>query len=247
MPAFLSLPFEPPAIDLDRYRAILERIGDRGIVLAAVGDPINYVHDLMGTERLAVWSIERRGLIVELLGLFTDRLTRILRQAIRLGVGPYFADYGQEYVVPPIHSPRDFRNFVARYDRPLHDLVHEAGGYVHSHSHGSVGAILEDFADAGTDVLHPLEAPPMGNVDLADAKRRIGDRVTLEGNIEMDCVLREDPEAFAARCRDVIAAAKPGGRFILCPTASPYPCRLSQTAVRNYLTMIHLARTLGMY
>jgi len=245
--AFLSLDYRPPPIDVARFRALTDRLGDRGVVLASVGDPINYVHDLMGTERLAVWSIERRGLVVALLELFADRLAEILRRAIRSGVGPYFADYGQEYAVPPIHSPADFREFVVRYDRKLHEQIHRAGGYVHSHSHGRIGQVLEDFAEAGTDVLHPVEAPPMGDVDLADAKRRIGDRVTLEGNIEIGYVLREDPAAFRARCLAAIEAAKPGGRFILAPTASPYPRRLCPTAVRNYLTMIELACTAGRY
>ena len=34
------------------------------------------------------------------------------------------------------------------------------------------------------DALDPLEVPPYGNVDLADAKSRIGDRVCIVGGLD---------------------------------------------------------------
>jgi len=47
-----------------------------------------------------------------------------------------------------------------------------------------VNNLLEEFADTGADALNPLEAPPMGDIyDLGDAKRRMGDRVCVFGNV----------------------------------------------------------------
>jgi len=40
-------------------------------------------------------------------------------------------------------------------------------------------AIVDLVADAGIDVLETLTPPPVGDVDLAAVKRRIGDRVCL--------------------------------------------------------------------
>lgn len=134
-----------------------------------------------------------------------------------------------------------------RYNKPLHDLIHDAGGFVHVHSHGSVGEVLEDFADTGTDMLHPVEPPPMGNAPLLDAKRRIGDRVVIEGNVQISDVMEEEPSLFRRRVEQVIAEGRPGGRFCLCPTASPYAVVMSQRATENYLTLIELAETAGRY
>ena len=92
-----------------------------------------------------------------------------------------------------------------------------------------------------------VEAPPLGDTPLAEAKRRIGHRVTIEGNVEISRLLDEEPAAFRRRIEQTIADGKPGGRFALCPTASPYPVELSPTAVRNYLTMIDVTLEQGRY
>ena len=64
--------------------------------------------------------------------------------------------------------------------------------------------LLEETATAGTDALDPL---PLGDVDLADAKRRVGERLLLKDNIDsVNTVLRGTPEQCAAdrrRCLDV--------------------------------------------
>ncbi len=41
------------------------------------------------------------------------------------------------------------------------------------------------FADMGVDCLNPIEPPPIGRLTLADAKRRVGERMSLEGGIEV--------------------------------------------------------------
>jgi len=99
----------------------------------------------------------------------------------------------------------------------------------------------------GTDMLHPVEAPPMGDTPLLEAKRRIGDRVTLEGNVQMADVMEEEPRAFRRRLQQVVAEGRPGGRFCLCPTASPYAVELSQRTLQNYLTLIDVVLKDGRY
>jgi hypothetical protein len=62
-------------------------------------------------------------------------------------------------------SPQLFRDFSVPYLRQLCDAVHTMGGYVISHHHGRCRGILEDIASYGTDVVEPLEAPPLGDVN----------------------------------------------------------------------------------
>lgn len=84
-------------------------------------------------------------------------------------------------------SPRNFDEFVVKYDNQLIAKIHEYGYLTIIHSHGKVNNFLEKFAlDIGTDGLNVLEPPPMGDVDIADAKRRIGHRTCLIGNIQYD-------------------------------------------------------------
>jgi hypothetical protein len=248
---FLALPAEHPQPTAER---LLERdrlIGLRGLVLLGVTDAVDDLFELLGSETLAVWSIEHRDLVHRLLAEFSRRKLAVVKHFISTGVfrkmPVVVGRAGPEVVLPPLHSPEDFRDFWVRYNKPLHDLVHDAGGFVHVHSHGSVGKVLEDFADTGTDMLHPVEAPPMGDAPLADAKRRIGGRVVIEGNVQIGDVMGEEPAAFRRRVEAVIAEGKPGGRFCLCPTASPYAVEMSGRATTNYLALLELAQTAGRY
>lgn len=248
----LALPYEPlcpdvaPFVDLDRC------VGDRGLVLIIIGsDPVGEVHELLGTETLAFWSVEHRDVLHRMLAEFLRRKLDLIRHfgQCRLGrkMPLWIGHVGAELVVPPLASPADFRDFVVRYDKPLHDAIHAIGGFVHVHSHGRVNKVLEDFADMGADVLHPVEAPPLGDTPLAEAKRRVGDRLVIEGNVEISRLLDEEPQAFRRRIQQTVADGKPGGRFVICPTASPYPVELSDRAVQNYLTLIDVALAEGRY
>ncbi len=125
--------------------------------------------------------------------------------------------------------------------------MHEAGCLLHVHCHNKLNAVLEDLAEVGWDVAHPLEPPPMGDVELAEAKRRIGDRVCLEGNIQIGELYGSPTERVVELVTEAMEAGKPGGGFILCPSASPHTPTLSHLTVDNYLTMIEVGRRLGEY
>jgi uroporphyrinogen-III decarboxylase len=247
---FLALDYAAPRPDVAGVLAMDRRIGERGLVMVGFTDPVGMLHSLVGTETLAFWSFEHRDLLHRLLTELARRTMDFLKHVaggLRGRATLIYGYTGPEVVVPPLHPPEDFRDLCYRYDRPINDLVHEAGGFVHVHCHGSIGKLLESLADMGTDFLHPVEAPPMGDTPLVEAKRRIGDRVVLEGNVQIADVMEEEPAAFRRRVERTVAEGKPGGRFCLCPTASPYAVELSDRALRNYLTLIEVAETEGRY
>jgi len=48
----------------------------------------------------------------------------ILKRHLEEGAGPPFGWVGPELCIPPLASPTDFDDFVARYDRPSVEVVH---------------------------------------------------------------------------------------------------------------------------
>jgi uroporphyrinogen decarboxylase len=117
-------------------------------------------------------------------------------------------------------SPRIFRNFVAPYDRELIALAHEYGQRVVYHTCGGMMPILEEIADMDPDAMETFTPPAMGgDVNLAEAKRRIGDRVCLIGGFDQFHHLLECSEAETrAAVRRCFEAAGEGGGFILSPS-----------------------------
>jgi uroporphyrinogen-III decarboxylase len=100
-----------------------------------------------------------------------------------------------------------FEQFVLPYHLRLSAALRQMGCPSLLHCCGHVNAMLESYAKAGWDGLEPLTPPPLGNVRLDDAKRRVGDRVCLKGNIDPVHVLKEgSADRVAESVRECLAA-----------------------------------------
>ena len=237
----LSVPYAPFRPDVSAFFKLTEEMGDRGLLQCFIPNPISMVHDMMGSDRLAIWSLTDRDRIMEVLWTFQRRCVDILQYLLDQGVGPVFTMNGEEYVTPPLHSTKDFRAFAIEPELEISRLIHEAGGLLHVHCHGPVNAVLEDFAEIGLNCLHPLEPPPMGDVTLADAKRRVGHALCLEGNLQIGDIYTGRTENIVAQVKHNLEVTE-GRGYIISPTASPYTPSLEPQTVRNYLAMIEAAR-----
>ena len=243
----LSIPYVPVRPDLTE--ALNARTTGQGkwIVQATFSDPIGVVGDI-DEMSLAIWTIEQRPLLKRMLETVFERISDELAYCLSNGVGPIYYFNGPEYALPPLMSPNDFQEFVVDYDSRLISQIHEYPScYTIIHSHGKVSNFLEQFADTGTDGLNVLEPPPIGDTILADAKRRIGDRVCLIGNIQYDDLARGDDATIDQLVREAIAQGAPGGRFILSPCAYPYETPLPAKAARNFIAYLKAGRKYGQY
>lgn len=222
---YLSLPLpEILAVDASSFSVAKEQIRDAGIVTVPLGSsPGGTVATLCGTDNFAIMSITDRDIIHELcqrqMTISINRLKCLLDNKI----GTFFSMAGEEYIVPPIHGPTDFDDFIVKYDKPLIDLVHDAGGYVHIHCHGSIKRVFSGFLEMGVDVLHPFEAPPMGDITPSEAKELARGRICLEGNIQINRMYEATPEEIRQETELLIQTVFDDRKgLILCPTASPY-------------------------
>jgi len=233
----LSIPYERLRPDIAPYRELESKVGERGIVLASFPNPLGHVHDCLGSQLLALWSMTDRHLILELLEAFAERVSDLVSYLLDRGVR-LFATAGHEYAGPPLLSPADFREFCTRVERPIVQRIRERGGLLHIHCHGPMRAILDEFLEIGANCLHPVEPPPMGDITLAQAKKRIGHAICIEGNIQIGEIYSAEREEVIALAKAAIRDGSPGGGFILCPSASPYTPELTDRALTNYLAMI---------
>ena len=217
----LSLPYEAPAgLIRDHYDQTVAAIGDRGVAIIALPHAAYAVETLMGSETLAYMSVDARELVDELCATYAKRIYDHTKKILETGIQqPIFGWVGPELFLPPLMSPRDFDDFVYKYDKPLCDLIHDYGGYVWVHSHGKVAKFLDRFIDMGVDVLNPLEPGPNGDVVMSEVVEKYGNRIGLEGNIEIQEILLSSKDRLAALIDECVAAGEKSGRFILCPSA----------------------------
>jgi uroporphyrinogen-III decarboxylase len=134
-------------------------------------------------------------------------------------------------------GPKYFRKFILPIYQKVFGSFPKAARWYHNDANAT--SILEGLADAGIECFH------LGyEVDLSDAKRRIGDRVCLMGNVAPLTVLRNGtPREVMEACRVIIDKGAAGGGFIL--AAGGYIDE--GTPAENIDTMIEAAEKYGKY
>ncbi|NLG25159.1 MAG: hypothetical protein GX558_07360 [Clostridiales bacterium] len=197
--AILALPFAPYPADLASYERAVMRVGEAGLALYGLPHPAYALYELMGSEALAMMTLEARELLDRAVSLFSDRLLAHVRRLLDAGLSKAggllaFAWVGPELFLPPLLSPADFDQFCFAPDKRLIDLIHDAGGYAWIHCHGKVRDFIDRFARMGCDMLNPIEPPPMGDLSLREAFSLAGGRMALEGNIEIGDIMTASPD-----------------------------------------------------
>ena len=95
---------------------------------------------------------------------------------------------------------------------------------VYTHTCGAIGDRLELLAETGTDGIDTLDPPPLGNVELAEAKRRVGARLFLKGNVDpVGTLLQGSPADVLAAARRRVAIGGAGGGYVLSTACSVPP------------------------
>jgi uroporphyrinogen-III decarboxylase len=80
------------------------------------------------------------------------------------------------------------------------------------------------MAETGTMGIDTLDPPPLGNVELADAKRIVGERLFLKGNMNSVALLDyTTKEQVIAEASERIRIGKPGSGYILSSACSIAP------------------------
>jgi len=141
-------------------------------------------------------------------------------------------------------SPELVRKFAMPTITEICRMAKEAGILTMLHSCGRSMAFLEMLAETDLNCVNPLEEPPMGDVNLAEVKRRYGKKMSLMGNLQTTTVMLRgstaDVEQAAKKAID--DAGKDGG-FLL---STGDQCG-RDTPEENIFKMVETAKTYGKY
>jgi len=125
----------------------------------------------------------------------------------------------------PIISPKMLRKYVFPWYKRYVQKVHAKGLPILLHSCGNIHPLFEDLVEIGFDVLHPFEA---NSVDIFEAKRKIGSRICLAGNLDLSYMLtRASSEEIIEDVKNHIRRLAPGGGY----------CLGSSNSIPNYVPL----------
>ena len=215
-----------PKCDVDAVNREAQQYGERGLMRGFInffdvyGQPGCWqdASVLYGIEGLIVATFEDPEWVHTFLKMLFER-KRVFTESLE-GAKYDIVEHGGGDASSTVISPKIFDQFVAPYDAPLIELAHSVGQRVVYHTCGGMMPFLERFADMKPDAMETFTPASMGgDTVLAEAKRRIGDRVCMIGGFDQfhhfkGCA----PEETRKAVRKCFNDAGQGGGYILSPS-----------------------------
>jgi len=211
----LSVPLEPRAPLKAAFDRGMIAIGDSAVPLIGLFHPLGTLVRSSNMENAYSWFRAEPDLMHRYLRVMNDYVVAAVHAMADEGIVGNFISYAHEMLIPPWMGHALFDEFVFPYDSAVYGAIHERGGRFRAHCHGNCMGFLERFAEMGIDSVEPLEPPPYADCDLAEAKRLVGDRMLLSGNVPSQAFVFIEPEEVEVLVRDAIEAAAAGGGFTL--------------------------------
>ncbi len=182
---------------LEAAGIVLREIGDQVPVSLTTSAPFTVACNLRGTEFFLRDLRKNPEFVHRLLRLVTESVIAFSRAAIGVGVRIGLAE---PTASGTLISPKLFREFALPYLKEVVTTVGSLAGTNPSlHICGNTARIWEDMADTGASVLSLDD-----EVDLAEARSAVGERVALLGNIRPTSVMvlgtTEDVRANVREC-----------------------------------------------
>jgi uroporphyrinogen decarboxylase len=215
-----------PCCDVEGVNRVAQEYGERGLVRSHVlcfdvfGQPGTWQDAccLYPTEQLILATYDDPAWVHEFLRIL-QRRKKVYVQSMA-GAKFDILELGGGSASSTVISPRVFDEFVAPYDTELIALAHQAGQRIVYHTCGGMMPILERIAAMQPDAMETFTPAGMGgDVDLAEAKRRIGDHVAMIGGFDQfHGLIGCTPEETRAAVRQCFEAAGTGGGYILSPS-----------------------------
>jgi hypothetical protein len=210
---------ERPGLAVDR---IIERAGRDFSVHGEVTSPFDYYLRLFGHAQGLIGLLEEPERAKAVLERYAEGLVRLAEQLVLHGV--HAVKLSSPYSGSGFVSPRFYREFVAPYEGRIARAVRRRGVPVYVHTCGAIHDRLEMMVEAGFSGLECLDPPPLGDVELAAAKKRLRGKAFIKGNIDPVHVLLEGSEETVKNdALSRLAIGKPGGGYILSSACSVAP------------------------
>jgi len=225
-----NLPSQLEALEIAR-----DRVGSEVPVAGAVVCPFTTASFLIGTENLIRMTRRNPEGVHRLCEVALASALSYAEAVIDLGCS---AGLTEPVSTSTIISPALFQEFSYPYLKRLSEFIHQKGKPVTLHICGKTEKIWGLMADAGADCISIDEIE-----DLAAAKRAVGQRVRLMGNVSpAGTMLQGTPEEVR---RDTIACIKkahdnPKGLIVASGCSLP-----TETPFANIQAMVDAVREVG--
>lgn len=224
-------------IHLQATQIIKQAIGKSAPIFSYVPGPLTLSGILRKTDALMIDLIRNTKLIHELNKISLEASKAYALAKIESGADIIVA--GDPTASTTMISPNMFEQFALPYLKELFTCVSKAGAVPSLHICGQTTPILEKMVETGAKILE-LDY----QVELKEAKSRIGSRVCIQGNVNpTGALLRGSTADVLSESRKCISDAAAGGGYILSTGCEvPYEAKKA-----NVKALVKAAKDFGRY
>ena len=200
---------------LEAVSRCVEAVGNEVFTVPVIAGPFTTGAHLRGTEMLVREVYKDPEFVHGLMRAATDAAMSLVDAFVQRGGVPVCVEpVGTGSMI----SDKHFRTFVLPYLKEIYDRIHSHKLPGVLHICGKTKRIIQSMVETGAEVLS------IDDIDMAEAKQLVGDKVCLMGNISpADGMLKGTPEIIRAMVRDCVAKAADNPRGLILATGCEVP------------------------
>jgi len=219
-------------IDYTKIEEVKELLPEGMGVIGQYGDIFTMTWEMMGFEGFSYALFDQPDLIK----LLNDKLGELV-----LSMFEYFAQSDAvdilwfsddiAYTNALMMSPQVLHSYLFPWLKKIGDLARETNKPLLYHTDGILWDVFDDIIECGVDGIHPIEPKAM---DIADVKKKVGEKLCLLGHIDVDLLCRGTEEEVRSQVRKNIEQAGYNGGYCV-GSGNSVP---EYVKFENYIAMI---------
>ncbi len=206
----------------DVFSIVRSRLKGAYSLHGEVTSPFDYYLDLVGVEAGLMGLLEYPDTAKHVLMTFARAVVDLAAKMCETDVDAI--KVSSPYAGSGFISHRQYREFVLPFERMVATAIEERDVHAYLHTCGAVDDRLEAMMESKVSGIECLDPPPLGNVELQQAKDRLRGSGFIKGNVDsVNVLLYEPEEAVLADAKHRLSVGKTGGGFILSTACSIAP------------------------
>ena len=213
----------PTGADLSAIQREKDKLGDRGIIRShpfspGQGSPWQSFCTMVDTEKAILMALDEPEFV-------HHALEEIVRKTLRVtemweGTAADMVETGGGAGSSTVISPAMCEEFCVPYDQRQCEVFHAVGVKVVYHLCGGLMPMLDLVTRNGADGLETMTPPSMGgDCDLAEASRRVGDKLFFMGGFDQNAGFENgSPEAARRLVHECFEATRDHAGYICVPS-----------------------------
>jgi hypothetical protein len=232
-----------PDYHFDTIKKVIEAAGNKFSIHSEVFSPWSQFLELLNYEFALMAILDDPVKAKACLERLTEGAIDLAKKQAALGVDAVLIS--SAFAGAGLISRDHYKEFVLPYEKMIvQEVQKEFNIPVYTHTCGSIGDRLDLMMETGANGIDTLDPPPLGTVDLEEAKKQLQGKVFIKGNIDpVNTLLNGTKDIISKDVLWRIEVGKPNGGYILSSACSVAP----YTPQENIELLSHLVEQYGGY